>query len=179
MNIIRAIDRRLEEFLLVVFSTLMVSVIFLQVVMRVTGNSLSWSEELGRYSFIWLVYIGISYGVKKQRHIKVEVMLLLLKEKGKLIVAMIANSLFFVFCLYVVFYGYDIANQLLSFGQKSPALHIPMGAVYMATPIGFGLSAIRLLQNLYVQFKMLTGKQEVQVEDERDRMMKQEGDDES
>ncbi|MGA9287015.1 MAG: TRAP transporter small permease [Anaerobacillus sp.] len=179
MNIIRAIDRRLEEFLLVVFSTMMVSVIFLQVVMRVTGNSLSWSEELGRYSFIWLVYIGISYGVKKQRHIKVEVMLLLLKEKGKLIVAMIANLLFFVFCLYVIFYGYDIANQLLSFGQKSPALHIPMGAVYMATPIGFGLSAIRLLQNLYGQFKMLTGKKEVQVEDERDRIMKQEGDDES
>ncbi|WP_273853507.1 TRAP transporter small permease [Guptibacillus spartinae] len=179
MKIIRAIDRRLEEFLLVVFSTLMVSVIFLQVVMRVTGNSLSWSEELGRYSFIWLVYIGISYGVKKQRHIKVEVMLLLLKEKGKLIVAMIANLLFLLFCLYVIVYGYDIASQLLSFGQKSPALHIPMGAVYMATPIGFGLSAIRLLQNLYSQFKMLTGKQEVNVEDERDRIMKQEGDDES
>ncbi|UOQ45067.1 TRAP transporter small permease [Halobacillus salinarum] len=175
MNIIRAIDRRLEEVLLVLFSSVMVGVIFLQVVMRVSGNSLSWSEELGRYCFIWLVYIGISYGVKKQRHIKVEVGLLLLKEKGKLVVAMLANLLFLVFCFFVMYYGFDIASQLLSFGQKSPALHIPMGAVYMATPIGFGLSAIRLIQNLIAQFKMLIGKKEVEIADERERILKQEG----
>ncbi|KHE68276.1 TRAP transporter small permease, partial [Halobacillus sp. BBL2006] len=141
------------------------------------GNSLSWSEELGRYCFIWLVYIGISYGVKKQRHIKVDVMLLLLKNKGKLVLAMIANLLFLVFSIYVVINGYSIANQLLGFGQQSPALHIPMGVVYMATPIGFGLSAIRLIQNLYVQFKMLIGKEKLDVNDERDRMQKQEGED--
>ncbi|MFC7062163.1 TRAP transporter small permease [Halobacillus seohaensis] len=179
MNIIRAIDRKLEEVLLVILSITMVSVIFLQVVMRVSGNSLSWSEELGRYAFIWLVYIGISYGVKKQRHIKVDVMLLLLKGRGKLILAMIANLLFLAFSIFVVIYGYDIANQLLGFGQDSPALHIPMGAVYMATPIGFGLAAIRLIQNLYVQFKMLIGKRELDVADERDRLLNQEEEDET
>lgn len=179
MNIIRAIDRRFEEVLLFIFSTIMVSVIFLQVVMRVSGNSLSWSEELGRYCFIWLVYIGISYGVKKQRHIKVDVMLLLLKGKAKLTLAIIANLLFLFFSLYVVVNGYDIASQLLSFGQQSPALHIPMGLVYMATPVGFALTAIRLVQNLIVQIKMLIGKKELDVADERDRMQKQEGEDES
>ncbi|MCA0972167.1 TRAP transporter small permease [Halobacillus litoralis] len=179
MNIVRAIDRRLEEVLLVLFSSVMVSVIFLQVVMRVSGNSLSWSEELARYCFIWLVYIGISYGVKKQRHIKVDVMLLLLKGKGKLALSILANLLFLVFSLYVVVKGYGIASQLLSFGQQSPALHIPMGLVYMATPIGFGLTSIRLVQNLITQFKMLTGKQPLDVENERDRLHKQEGEDES
>ncbi|REJ08826.1 TRAP transporter small permease [Halobacillus trueperi] len=179
MNIIRAIDRRFEEVLLVIFSTIMVSVIFLQVAMRVSGNSLSWSEELGRYCFIWLVYIGISYGVKKQRHIKVDVMLLLLKGKAKLLLAIIANLLFLVFSLYVVVNGYSIASQLLSFGQQSPALHIPMGLVYMATPVGFALTAIRLVQNLIVQIKMLIGKKELDVADERDRMQQQEGEDES
>ncbi|SFK17106.1 TRAP-type C4-dicarboxylate transport system, small permease component [Halobacillus dabanensis] len=179
MNIIRAIDRRFEEVLLFIFSTIMVSVIFLQVAMRVSGNSLSWSEELGRYCFIWLVYIGISYGVKKQRHIKVDVMLLLLKGKAKLTLAIIANLLFLFFSLYVVVNGYDIASQLLSFGQQSPALNIPMGLVYMATPVGFALTAIRLVQNLIVQIKMLIGKKELDVADERDRMQKQEGEDES
>lgn len=179
MNIIRAIDRRLEEVLLFIFSTIMVSVIFLQVAMRVSGNSLSWSEELGRYCFIWLVYIGISYGVKKQRHIKVDVMLLLLKGKAKLALAVISNLLFLFFSVYVVINGYDIAAQLLSFGQQSPALHIPMGLVYMATPVGFALTAIRLVQNLIVQFKMLFGKKELDIADERDRMLKQEGEDES
>lgn len=157
MKIIRWLDRHIEEVLLVLFSGVMVAVIFLQVVMRQLDSSLSWSEELARYCFIWLVYIGISYGVKKDRHIKVDVALLLLKDKGKIILTIIANLLFMVFAIFVIRYGYDIANQLLNFGQKSPANQIPMGLVYMATPIGMGLTLIRLIQNLIKHIKALRG----------------------
>jgi TRAP-type C4-dicarboxylate transport system permease small subunit len=122
-------------------------------------NSLSWSEELARYCFIWLVYIGISYGVKKQRHIKVDVLLVLLKEKGRIVLTLIANVLFLIFGLFVIKHGYDIAAQLLAFGQQSPALHIPMGLVYMATPVGIGLTIIRLIQNMIVLVKSLLGKE--------------------
>lgn len=160
MKIIRWFDEHIEEVLLTIFSSIMVVVIFIQVVMRQLDNSLSWSEELARYCFIWLVYVGISYGVKKQRHIKVDVLLLVLKEKGQIILTIIANIIFMVFAIFVIRYGYDIASKLLTFGQKSPALHIPMGLVYMATPIGMGLTVIRLLQNLIKHFKALFGEGE-------------------
>lgn len=155
MKIIKWLDRHIEEVLLVLFSTVMVAVIFMQVVMRQFDSSLSWSEELARYCFIWLVYIGISYGVKKDRHIKVDVMLLVLKNKGKLILTIIANLLFIAFAVFVIRYGYDIASQLLAFGQKSPANQIPMGLIYMATPVGMGLTLIRLIQNLVKHIKAL------------------------
>lgn len=159
MKIIRWFDRHIEELLLTIFSSIMVAVIFLQVVMRQFDNSLSWSEELARYCFIWLVYLGISYGVKKQRHIKVDVVLVMLKEKGKVLLNIISNVLFIVFSIFVIYYGYDIASKLLAFGQKSPALQIPMGLVYMATPIGMGLTLIRLIQNLLKDIKVLQGKE--------------------
>lgn len=155
MKIIHWLDRHIEEVLLVLFSTIMVAVIFLQVVMRQFNSSLSWSEELARYSFIWLVYIGISYGVKKDRHIKVDVLLLALKNKGKIILSIIANLLFIAFAIFVIRYGFDIASQLLAFGQKSPANQIPMGLIYLATPIGMGLTLIRLVQNLIKHIKAL------------------------
>lgn len=155
MKILHWLDRHTEEVLLVLFSVIMVAVIFLQVVMRQFNSSLSWSEELARYSFIWLVYIGISYGVKKDRHIKVDVLLLALKNKGKIILTIIANLLFIAFAIFVIRYGYDIAMQLLSFGQKSPANQIPMGLIYLATPIGMGLTLIRLIQNLVKHIKAL------------------------
>jgi len=160
MKIIRWIDDHIEEVLLTFFSSLMVAVIFLQVVMRQFDNSLSWSEELARYCFIWLVYMGISYGVKKQRHVKVDVVLLLLKQRGQIIVNIIANLLFMAFAIFVIRYGFDIANQLLSFGQKSPANQIPMGLIYMATPVGMGLTLIRLIQELIKLIKALLGKGE-------------------
>ena len=162
MGIIRWLDRHIEEVLLVLLSSIMVVVIFVQVVMRQLGNSLSWSEELARYCFIWLIYIGISYGVKKQRHIKVDVLLMVVKGRAKVVLNIISNVLFIVFASVIIYYGYDIASQLLSFGQKSPALQIPMGLVYMATPVGMGLTIIRLLQNLKVNIDTLRGKHDLE-----------------
>ncbi|MBO0588559.1 TRAP transporter small permease [Sporosarcina sp. E16_8] len=160
MNIIRWFDRHIEELLLTILSTIMVAVIFVQVVMRQLDSSLSWSEELARFCFIWLIYIGISYGVKKQRHIKVDVILVFLNQKGKVIINIIANVLFMAFAVFVIIYGFEIANKLLGFGQKSPALQIPMGLVYMSAPIGMGLTLIRLIQNLIKHLRVLQGKEE-------------------
>ncbi|WP_070120897.1 TRAP transporter small permease [Bacillus marinisedimentorum] len=170
MKTIRWLDRYFEEVLLVLFTTVMVSVIFLQVIMRLMDNSLSWSEELARYAFIWLVYIGISYGVKKQRHIKVDVMLVLLKERGRIILTIFANILFLIFAIFVINYGYQIATKLLAFGQQSPALHIPMGLVYMATPIGMGLTVIRLIQNLIILIEGLRNPDRAHIETEAERV---------
>ncbi|HHW36591.1 MAG TPA: TRAP transporter small permease [Bacillales bacterium] len=147
MKIIRWLDENIEKVFLVFFSVIMVGVIFLQVVMRQLDMSLSWSEELARYCFIWLIYIGISFGVKKQTHVKIDAVLFLLKEKGQIVLNFVANLFFMAFAIFVIIYGYEVANQLLQFGQRSPANQIPMGYVYMATPIGMGLTLIRLIQN--------------------------------
>ncbi|MBT2708603.1 TRAP transporter small permease [Pseudomonas sp. ISL-84] len=147
------LDENLEKYILFLLSAVMVVVIFVQVFMRyVMSNSLSWSEELARYCFIWLIYIGISYAVKHHRHIKVDAALLLFKDKTKIYFSLISNILFLVFCVYVVIYGYGIASQLLLFGQTTPALQIPTGIVYLAPPVGMGLAGIRLIQNIIGNF---------------------------
>ncbi|NIK28744.1 TRAP-type C4-dicarboxylate transport system permease small subunit [Thalassobacillus devorans] len=118
-------------------------------------NSLSWSEELARYCFIWLIYVGISYGVKRRRHISVDAMMLLFKGKTKIYFSILANVLFLVFCGYVVFYASGIASQLLAYGQTTPALKIPTGIVYAAPPVGMGLAGIRLIQNIFIDIKRI------------------------
>ncbi|MDY7223206.1 TRAP transporter small permease [Halalkalibacterium halodurans] len=178
MKVIRWLDEHIEEFFLVFFSIVMVVVIAVQVFMRyVLSSSLSWSEELARYCFIWLVYFGISYGVKKQRHIKVDVALLLLKERGMIVLQIGANLLFLGFALFVIFYGVDIAQRLLSFGQTSPALQIPMGLVYLATPIGMGLTALRLVQQIMKQFKALAGEGSFKVKTEQEIILEEQSSD--
>ncbi len=175
MKILRWVDENLEAKLLMILSSVMVIVISLQVFMRhVMGSSLSWSEELARFCFIWLVYIGISYGVKKQRHIKVDVLLVILKDKPKLILNIVANILFLGFAIFAIIYGYSISQQLLGFGQTSAGLKVPMGLVYMATPVGMSLTAIRLIQQLIIQVKALLGKDEFDVKTEQEKMLEAE-----
>ena len=51
---LKKIDEHLEDILLVTLLSLMSLIIFVQVIMRyLMRNSLSWSEELARYLFIW------------------------------------------------------------------------------------------------------------------------------
>ena len=51
------IYNNLEEYLLVVSLVINVLLVFLQVIMRtVFKNSLTWSEELSRYIFIWQIW---------------------------------------------------------------------------------------------------------------------------
>lgn len=165
MNVIKWMDEHIEELLLFVFSFIMVFVIAMQVFMRfVLSSSLTWSEELARYCFIWMVYIGISYGVKRQQHIKVDAALLLLKDKGKTILGILANLIFLAFAVVIIIHGYELAQRLLTFGQITPALQIPMGLIYMATPIGMGLTVIRIIQRLIQQVKSVTEQEQLVVE---------------
>ena len=69
MKVIRWIDNNIERVLCVTLLALMSIIIVVQVFFRyVLQNSLQWSEEIARYMFIWLIYIGISYGVKTDKH---------------------------------------------------------------------------------------------------------------
>lgn len=60
-----------EEIVIVAMFAVMVAVIFVQVIMRKCGNSLTWSEELGKFLFVWITWLGISLGERKGEHIKI------------------------------------------------------------------------------------------------------------
>lgn len=157
MRVLKWLDENIESFLMTILFSIMVIVTFAQIVLRYfVGDSLSWSEEAARYCFIWLVYIGISYAVKFQRHISVEAILLLFKERGKAVFNIISNLFFLAFAIYVIVVGSELALTLLSFGQKSAALYLPMGLVYMAAPVGMVLTIIRIIQNLIIDIKRLS-----------------------
>lgn len=134
----------------------------LQVFMRyVMEDSLSWSEELARYLFVFFVYAGISYGVKMKRHVRVEAFTMWLPDKAQAVIRIVADLLFLVFALFLVRYGYETASRIFRLKQISPALELPMGYVYATLPFCFVLVTIRLVQSLYGQISDLArGKTE-------------------
>lgn len=155
MKILKWLNDYIEEAILLIIGTVMVTITILQVFMRMSGNSLTWSEELARYCFVWIIYIGLSYGVKKQKHINIDIILILLKGKANLVLRIISDILFLCFCLIVVYYGTDLVQKQFQFGQTSAGMGLPIGYVYLAAPVGAALCFIRLLQNLWSDYKNL------------------------
>lgn len=152
----KLIDDHLEEALLVFLLSMMSVLIGAQVFMRyVMQDSLTWSEELARYCFIWATYIGVSYGVKRKAHICVTAVSERLSTRGRHYIHIFAYLVFGAFALLVMKEGYALSMKIFGFGQKSSSLGMPMGWLYMAPTIGFGLVIWRLVQQIAQEFRAL------------------------
>ena len=124
MKVIHWLDKHFEEGLSAILLAAMSVVVLLQIILKWFHLPLSWSEEMARYMFIWLIYIASSYAVKKRSHIKVEILSLLFKEKGNFILDLIADLAFLVFATVITYYGW-IATYKIAFVnvQQSPSMH--------------------------------------------------------
>ncbi|MGE4485429.1 MAG: TRAP transporter small permease [Oscillospiraceae bacterium] len=148
-KVLHFLDKNIEKIICVACLALMSIIIVAQVFFRyVLKNSISWSEEIARYLFIWLIYIGISYGVKMDRHISVDAVCAMLPEKVQRYFIFISDLLFLTFATAVIYYGIQVVGMINNSGQFSPASHIPMGIIYSSTVVGFSLVVVRLIQNL-------------------------------
>lgn len=144
------LDSYLEETLLVSSLVVTVSLIFVQVVRRyVFHASLSWSEELARYIFVWQIWLGASFAVKHHKHIRVEFVRSLLPQKGRRYLDILVLLLWLVMSLILVVKGGQLTQILLTRRQLSPAMRLPMAYAYAAVPVGCALMVVRLLQELY------------------------------
>lgn len=154
MTFKKLLDQKLEEWFLVATMVAMVVLIFTQVITRyVFESSLSWSEELARYIHIWQIWIGASFAIRKKEHIKVEAFKNLLNKQGQKIVDLIALVVWFGLAVFLAVAGTDLVTTILSRGQSSPAMQMPMWAIYTAIPLGGLLMSIRLIQQIYFLFR--------------------------
>ena len=149
MKVLRFLDEHIEKALCVIFLALMSIIIVAQVFCRyVLNSSLSWSEELSRYLFVWLIYVGISYGVKLDKHICVDAVYSFAPKGIKKYYAIVGYVLFLLFAIAMVYYGVLVVGMQITSGQVSPAMGLPMQYVYAAPVVGFTLTAIRMIQKI-------------------------------
>ncbi len=159
MKLYKHLDDHIETYLsaslLIFFSFLC----FLQVVMRYVFNeSLTWSEELSRYAFVWFVYTSAAYAVKYQRHVKFSFLVHLLHRISPIysqLLIIVALFCWIAFLIFVDFYSVQTVVNQFKTGQVSPANQIPMYIVYLGLPIGALLMTYRVTQHIINGFKEL------------------------
>ncbi len=157
------LDNRLEISVCIVLMCILSVVLFVQVFFRyVMQASLSWSEELARYTFVWLVYMGIPYGCKIMKHIKIDAGLFLFPRKMRKYIVILGDIIFMIFAFVIVYFAWKLEQKQIMFGQLSPAMMIPMWIPYGAPLVGFILTAIRQLQTIIYRFKHLSEADEEQ-----------------
>ncbi|WP_010139415.1 TRAP transporter small permease [Oceanicola sp. S124] len=150
MKTLKYLERNFERLLLTGALIAMASVLFAQVVMRYFLRSpFSWSEELARYILVWAAIVGVSLAVRESRHIRVDFLPLVFGPRSERLFSIISHLGVLAFSLVMISAGLPLIERLARIGQTSPALGIPMWTIYLAIPVGFGLTVLRTLQALY------------------------------
>lgn len=150
---------KLEEYLLVGSLAFTVVLIFVQVVLRyVFNSSLTWSEELTRYIFIWQIWMGTSIAFRDKKHIVLEVISGKLKGRGKIAFAILADLIWLFFCVYIVIGGFDLTASMARRGALSTGLRMPLQYVYAALPVSQLVVCIRIVAEVVGYIKELFGK---------------------
>jgi TRAP-type C4-dicarboxylate transport system permease small subunit len=137
------LDNFEDEFASVLLAAITV-ILVLQICTRYfLGDPLSWTEEVSRHLFVWLVFFGASGAIRDRSHIAVDVVNTLLPARIRRIVMLGSNVLVLFFLINVLYWGARAVGRM--WGLSTATLEIPFGLVYTVFPITATLMIIRTL----------------------------------
>jgi len=145
------------RWLIIVLMVVMTVVVSLQIIFRYVFNvPLDWSEEVARFSFVWVSFFGASALMRVREHINVTVFLDRFPPRMRASAVLLANLCGLV-CVYFFLVG-GIALTYHEWRQLAPATEIPMGWVYLVIPLTSVLMAIWLIIQTIESVLQLAGR---------------------
>lgn len=140
----------LEQFVGAALVAALFFLVLAQVVSRYAfGRPLVWSEELARFTLIWLTFVGAAFVMAYRRHIVVS--FFRLSDRAWLALETISSVVMITVALVVLPAGMEFVQS--NAGVLSPASGVPLGWIKASALVGFGLMAFHVMVNLLVAFR--------------------------
>lgn len=110
----------------------------------VVESSLAFPDELIRYLFVWVMFLGSAVALRRNSHAAIGIFVAQLPDGAKrlaLLVASLASAAFFII---LVVKGGELTVRVMP--QISPALEVSMAWVYAAVPVGAAFMLIYVVE---------------------------------
>lgn len=147
-NLLSNLNKNAERWALLVFYVMLVVTMAIEVIRReVFSYSSIWGEEIVRYSFIYLAWIGAAAAVKERGHIRIDVLMHYLSPRFQALLYMLGDIVMFAVALVALYWSYETVAVSWKFGSVSHGLRVSMVWFLAAVPIGFALMIFRLVQS--------------------------------
>ena len=145
---LKALDKNAERWALLVFYVMLVGTMFIEVIRReMFSYSSIWGEEIVRYSFIYLAWIGASAAVKERGHIRIDVIMEYVNPRVKALLYMFGDIVMAIVALIALYWSYEAVHVSWKFGSVTHGLRVSQVWFLSAVPIGFALVMVRLVQS--------------------------------
>ena len=156
MKLLKSLDRNAERWALLAFYVMLVLTMAVEVLRReIFAYSSIWGEEIVRYSFIYLAWIGAAAAVKERAHIRIDVIMHYLGPRSKAALYIFGDLVMLGVAVGALIWSFETVQVSWKFGSVSHGLRVSMVWFLMAVPIGFGLMILRLIQSLFRDLRSL------------------------
>lgn len=139
---------KIVEILMATMLGLMILLVFMNVILRYFFNSsITWSEEMARYLFVWIIYIGAIGAMRDNTHLGVDTVIRRLppvfQKTGYL-----CGQVLILLLMILLFQG-SWELTLLNVDSKASATNIPLTLIYGIGLITSFCIAVNVLSNGY------------------------------
>jgi len=133
-----------NRWVLIVMLAVMSVIIFTNVVLRyTTSQSIEWAEEVARHMMIWLTFIGCGPVLRYGGHIAIENLQDILPNRVAQVLRAVIALLITAFCVFSIWFGMEYMDRTQY--QSTPATQISFAWIYLALPLGMGMTLIHWL----------------------------------
>jgi len=161
---------RLEEVLVAVLMAAMTITAFIQVVARYVFNySFVWALELNGVFFAWLIFVGMSYGVRVGAHIGIDAVVKTLRPAMARAFGMVGAVLCVAYALIVTVGGWQYVKKMYDVGIEMQDMPVQQWVPRIILPLGFALLALRFGQ---VFVRLWRGEETKILSDEAEEALK-------
>lgn len=157
---LKVLNENAERWALLTFYVILVAAMSIEVLRReLFSYSSIWGEEIVRYSFIYLAWIGAASAVRERAHIRIDVIMHYLGPRTKALVYIFGDLVMFLVACVALYWSFETVAVSWKFGSVTDGLRISKVWFLMAVPVGFALVILRLVQSFLHDFNSLrTGR---------------------
>jgi len=139
--------RHIERRLMLLITLLLVIDVFLGILARYIRFENVFATELGKYLFIWLCMVGISAAAKDNQHIRISYFAEKLPINPR-ITWIFSQFIFLIFSLLFFYASIRLTWMHFELSKTAIGFNVPMVLFTAAMPLGFLLTALRLIQDI-------------------------------
>lgn len=141
---------RIELFIGGLFLSLSVILVVSEILSRrFLSYSMVGSDEIAAYAVIWSVFFTASMAVKRNAHVRIDVIFTLLSPGVARYVDAVGTVFSIMFTAYLTWSGFCLVRESWMLGEVTMTmLRLPLWVPHLIVPIGGFLLTVRLIQRL-------------------------------
>ncbi|MBW2606864.1 MAG: TRAP transporter small permease [Deltaproteobacteria bacterium] len=151
-EVIKRFFDNFESYICQLLLAFFVTLLFVQIILReIFSYTLSWGEELARFSFVWFVFFGAVVAARLAAHNRVTFQFKMFSKKTQNYIEGFADLIWLIFNGVMIWKSIFLIKSMMQFTYISPTLGWSMAYVYLIFPIAFTLMSIRIIQVNYLK----------------------------